>query len=154
MKEFFHFADIHLIATFIHHIAHLLILVLNSILKPLSIFMCTTCTSTLKFLSRFFNIFHLMNYEQLLQYINVMIKVFSSSLARFLVEKWKISEKRAKMTNVRLRGMAMRRECLWIEQQLENFCNAFVNDLNFVLLSHLLRNVTEIFEISQKQNLN
>lgn len=88
MKEFFHFADIHLIATFIHHIAHLLILVLNSILKPLSIFMCTTCTSTLKFLSRFFNIFHLMNYEQLLQYINVMIKVFACSFASGKMENF------------------------------------------------------------------
>lgn len=53
------------------------------------------------------------------------------------------------MTNVRLRGMAM-----WMEHQLKSFCNAFLNDINFVLLSHLLRNVTVIFKIFTKKKFD
>lgn len=101
--------------------------------------MCTTCTSTLNPLSFAprFQYFHLMNYEQLLQYINVMIKVFSarSLLAR---EKWKISEKREKW---QMCGYVAWRLCEGksLDEKLFSFRNAFVNDLNFVLLSHLLR---------------
>lgn len=116
----------------------MLIVVLNSILKPLSIFMCTTCTQHFKFsifLSSF-QYFHLMNYEQLLQYINVMIKVLLSSalcgkMGKFLRkerEKWQMCGYVAWLCGRKIFGI-----------ELGQKVSAIVNDLNFALLSHLLR---------------